>query len=111
MLLIEDKEEFIKSFENPSVFLLKIDSCEKEKFIKSICKIFNFPDYISNWDALIDIMRGFYSSDKKDILIIIETNENDCNVIKDFDSVVEFTNEFLSKYSRKITFAVIKNKS
>ncbi|HPO95795.1 MAG TPA: barstar family protein [Elusimicrobiales bacterium] len=110
MILVKDKKDFLKSFENPLVFEIKPDKLDKKSLIISISKAMGFPGYVSNWDGLIDMMRGFHSIDYKDIVILIYTEDKNLKVIKDFDECVNFANEFLKEYSKKITLGIIDHK-
>jgi len=110
VILVKDKKDFLKSFENPLVFEIKPDKLDKKSLIISISKAMGFPGYVSNWDGLIDMMRGFHSIDYKDIVILIYTEDKNLKVIKDFDECVNFANEFLKEYSKKITLGIIDHK-
>lgn len=92
------------------VFEIKPDILDKKSLILSISKSMGFPDYVSNWDGLIDMMRGFHSIDYKDIVILIYAEDKNLKVIKDFDECVNFVNEFLKEYSKKITLGIIDHK-
>ena len=110
MILVKDKKDFLKSFENPLVFEIKPDKLDKKSLIISISKAMGFPGYVSNWDGLIDMMRGFYSSNYESIVIIIHAKDRDLKTLIDFDECVNFANEFLKEYSKKITLGIIDHK-
>jgi len=111
VILVKDKKDFLKSFKNPLVFEINPDSLDKKSLILSISKAMGFPDYVSNWDGLIDMMRGFHSLDSKDIVILLYAEDKNLKVVKDFDDCINFVNEFLKEYSKKITLGIIDHKA
>jgi len=106
VILIENREVFLKSFKSYHLFEFVFENPEKINFIKKLSMNFAGFDYINNWDALLDVMRGFYKLEKDYIIIIIETKNKDNVVFGQFDSIVDDVNEFLKSSSKKIIFAL-----
>lgn len=108
MIVIDNIENFLKEVSGSYyLFTFKFENPQKNFFVETLSKEFTKNKYTtSNWDSLIDIMREFYKFEVQNIVIVVETDNIDSKVFKDFDEVVGFVNEFLKNFSKKIIFVL-----
>jgi RNAse (barnase) inhibitor barstar len=108
LIVIDNIDNFLKEVSGPYYFFtFKFRNPQKNFFVETLSKEFTKNKYTtSNWDSLIDIMRGFHKFEVQNIVILVETDNIDSKVFKDFDEVVDFVNEFLKNFSKKIIFVL-----
>lgn len=107
MITVKNKSEFLSSFSNYCLFEVRgVSLSNKMEFISALARVLKLPPYVSNWDGLIDEMRGLYKLDVEKIIIIIYTNPEKNKFLSDLSEVVETVNEFLKDFNKEIIIAV-----